>query len=187
MLKLLSSMAILAVLAAPIALHATPITGQFSITGSSISDNGSILTIVPNTINNGATGTFTDSFLSLLTANEAGTITSPINYGSYTPGSASIVLGTGPSAVTFDITSFSEKPSNNPGFTNFIGVGTITAAGFDATVGDLFFSTQGNGTTTFSATVDAVAPTPSVPEPSTLALLGTGLLALAGLAKRHMA
>jgi hypothetical protein len=186
MLKLLSSMAILAVFAAPVALHATPITGQFSITGSSISDNGSVITIVPNTINNGANGTFTGSFTSLLTANEAGTITSPIDYTSFTPGSAAIILGTGSSTVTFDITSFSETASGTPGFTNFVGVGTITAAGFDATVGDLFFSTQGNGTTTFSATVDAVAP-PSIPEPSTLTLLGTGLLAIAGLTKRHLA
>lgn len=162
-----------------------PISGQFSITGSSISDNGTSLTFTPSTIVVGASNTISGSFLSLLTAGESGTITSPINYMNYSSQSpAQVVFGNG--AVDFTITNLTEvtSASNTPNFAIFTGTGMVTSnvAGFASAPASLTFSTQGAGDTTFSATVDTIS---AVPEPSTLAMLGTGLIGIAGIAKRR--
>jgi len=183
--KILGSLAVMAALAvAPSVLHATPITGQFSITGASVTDNGSSLTFIPDSIAVGAASTITGSFNTLLTAGEAGTITQVINYNPYAAGSGVITLtNTDGTVVTYTLATLTETTAG--GFGLFTGTGIIStnAAGFDNTDGTLLFSTQGNGTVTFSATTNA-SP---VPEPSTLALLGTGLVGIAGVVKRRLA
>jgi PEP-CTERM motif-containing protein len=175
-------MAALAV--APSVLHATPITGQFSITGASVTDSGSSLTFIPDSIVVGAANTIKGSFTSLLSAGETGTITQVINYNPYAAGSGVITLtNTDGTVLTYTLDTLTAKVDG--GFTLFTGTGILStnAAGYDDTDGILLFSTQGNGTVTFSATTNA-SP---VPEPSTLALLGTGLVGLAGVIKRRLA
>jgi hypothetical protein len=173
-----------ALVAVPSILHATPITGQFSITGASVTDSGSSLTFIPDSIAVGAANTITGSFNTLLTAGEAGTITQVISYNPYAAGSGVITLtNTDGTIVTYTLDTLTAKVDG--GFTLFTGTGILStnAAGYDNTDGTLLFSTQGNGTVTFSATTNA-SP---VPEPSTLALLGTGLVGLAGVIKRRLA
>jgi hypothetical protein len=182
--KLLSSLVVLTAMAIAPALHATPITGQFSVVGSSVTDNGSSLVFAPNNINVGASNTLTGDFTTLLTAGEAGIITSPIDYASYAPGSAALVFGSGSNLLTFTLDSITSEHSGQFGL--FTGTGTLTSAvaGYDPTLANLYFSTQADGTVTFSAT--AVANPSAVPEPSTLMLLGTGLIGAAGALKRRL-
>jgi|ERR1700733_4478370 PEP-CTERM motif len=185
--KMLSTLAVVTSLAIPCALHATPIAGQFSITGSSVANNGTSLVFQPDTINVGSASTIYGSFQSILTGNEAGTISSPIDYSTYVPGSSTLQFTSGGSNLTFTINSINEV--NNGIFADFTGAGVFTTnvAGFDPTAGDLLFSTQGNGTTTFSATATTGTSSDSpVPEPSTLALFGTGIFGVAGLLKRRL-
>ncbi len=125
MKKLLSSMFVLAALAIAPALHATPINGQFSVTGASVQDTGTQLIFNPNTINVGAQNTIMGDFTSILTAGEAGTITSPINYASYVAGSSALTFGSGSSLLTLTLNSISCSLAGS--FNNCIGGGTMVS------------------------------------------------------------
>ena len=178
MQRLLASLSVAALLLlAPIALHADALmTGQFVITGT-VQNVGTTLMFDPGNLFTG-TGTQTGTFATLLSDHQGFDGGTPnITYNPYTPGSAFFFIT--PLTVTLD--TLNEMTSGST--LNFSGVATLASAGFLDTLANYSFTTPPSGLSTFTAT--AIVPTaPSVPEPSTISLLGTGALALAGFAAR---
>lgn len=176
--KILSSLALIAALAAPAAAHADSfMTGQFSVQGT-VTNVGNTLNFNPTTIMTGF-GTQTGTFATLLTDGEhvtGGTAT--INYNPYVPNSAFLQFG----SLTATIGTLDETTTivNGHPVLGFSGTGTLSNVGYLTTPGSFTFSTQDTGAVTFSATAIA-SP---IPEPSTLSLLGTGALGFAGFVSR---
>ncbi|GAC1358605.1 MAG: hypothetical protein NVSMB3_05690 [Acidobacteriaceae bacterium] len=180
MRKLLSALALVAAISAPVALHATPITGQFSIDGT-VTNSGSTLTFLPGTIKTG-TGTQLGTFALLVPDN------TPVTMGpmsiTYSPYVCCAVFTVGSLTTTLDTITATNTTIGGVPITIFGGIADFTAPGFDKTFGTFGFSTQGDGKVTFSATGTANSP---VPEPSTLTLLGSGVLGLAGIVRKRFA
>lgn len=178
MQRFLASLALVAMLLlAPVALHAdTLMTGQFVITGT-VTNVGTTLMFDPPTLRTGI-GTQTGTFATILPDNtgfSGGTVN--ISYNPYTPDSALFFIG--PLTITLDTLNETTVGST----LDFSGIANLAAAGFLDTLANYSFNTAASGPSTFTAT--AIVPTaPSVPEPSTISLLGTGALGLAGFAAR---
>jgi hypothetical protein len=175
--------------------HATPIAGTIAISGNDSFTSSTITFFNPATIGGTSTGTF-----SVLTNGNAVTMfpgfSGPLTYSlgqNTVPAGISpvLVLSTTEGGITFDfyMTDYSAMLVSN-----IIGCGSATcldvtgngffsATGYTDTPGTFTFTTQevtGQTNTTFSAS--GIAATP---EPASLALVGSGILGLAGLARRR--
>lgn len=180
--KFFSSLALVAALTAPAALHASMMSGQFSIQGTVINDPTThTLSFLPPSIETGY-GTQTGSFSTLLTDNEhVPSGTSIIAYGPYVAGSSYFSVGS-MSVIIQSLTESTSMPDGHMVY-GFSGTADFSAPGYDTTPGSFTFSTQDAGPVTFSATA-VTTGTPAVPEPSSLALFGTGAFGLAGIISR---
>ena len=162
---------------APITLHAdTLMIGQFVVHGT-VQNVGTTLEFDPATLLTGV-GTQTGTFATLLTDN-VGFAGGPasIPYNPYPPDSATFFLG----PLTIALDSLNETTVGST--LNFSGVTTLSAVGFTNTLANLSFSAPASGPGSFTATF-AVPAAPAIPEPSSLALFGSGALGLAGFAAR---
>lgn len=178
---LVSSILFALLIAAPVALRAdTMMTGQFTLQGT-VQNVGTTLQFNPAIVT--GTGTQTGTFATLLSDGEAVTDgTSTITYNPYTSSTAFFVVG--PLTLTTTLLTLTETTMGST--LDFSGVANLHAAGFLDTLGDVTFSTQASGSGPFVATIVAESATPTVPEPSSLALFGSGALGLAGFAARKL-
>jgi hypothetical protein len=183
--------------------YADPITGTLSITGDDTFTSSSI-TFLGSTFIAGGSGANTGSFSVLTNGNPVTMFPGFAGALPYTQGENTVPAAISPVEVmttTEDGETFSyfmttynaSYISGVPGCTgtttclDVTGTGFFTGTGttdYDDTPGEFTFTTQlaaGQSSTSFSASALA---TP-VPEPASLALVGSGLLGIAGLASRR--
>jgi hypothetical protein len=171
LLTLLASVALLAV---PAIGHAdTIMTGQFETQGM-LTDNGSSLFFLSGSA---GIGTQTGSFISLVGDGTNISVSNQLlSYTSYVPNSEVITIN----SLIADLESFTQTA---PGV--FSGTLLLSAPGYDDATANLVLTVSEDKGGSDPYSVVATIP-PSVPEPSTLALLGTGILGLAGVVRSKL-
>ena len=181
MRKFFSAFVLVAATAAPLALHATPITGQFSVEGSVV-NTGSSLNFEPGSVFTGPAVDQTGAFSVLVPANV------PITVGPsgivFAPYICCTTFTVGSLTTTLETLTYQEITVNGVPLYGFGGTALFhdTTGTYSDTTGTFGFSAQQSGPVTFSAT--GMASASPVPEPSTLALMGSGVLGLAGAVRR---
>jgi hypothetical protein len=183
--------------------YADPITGTLSITGDDTFTSSSI-TFLGSTFIAGGSGANTGSFSVLTNGNPVTMFPGFVGALPYMQGENTVpaaispveVMTTTEAGETFSFFMTTYDASYVSGVTGCTGTtvcldvtgdGFFTGTGttnYDNTPGDFTFTTQlANGQTSTSFSASALA-TP-VPEPASLALVGSGLLGIAGLASRR--
>jgi PEP-CTERM motif len=169
------------VASAPLVL-ADPITGSLGIAGSDTFTSTSINFTSPGVVINAA-------------GDLAGFAFQPVTLDSFSfnssaDGKTLFTIVDGNQTLTFDITDITSSGTNSSlGFPNetVAGTGVLTdtvfkhPTDFSPTDGTFTISTNSNGSTTFALDTSPTAPPAVTPEPSSLLLLGTGLLSGAGM------
>ena len=99
----------------------------------------------------------------------------------------------GGNTATFTITGPIDVVADTAEFLNLSGTGTLNMTGYAPTLGTFSFtSTDSNnnfgtsGSSVFGFAITAQGAPPTVPEPSSFLLFGSGLLSFAGLVRRKL-